>query len=119
MAKLIGTRTKVIVDPKAAAKLGVDREMGAYLAVVADEAAEVVRELAPKGESPADEGYAEQVEGQVQLLGKRFFIGRVSAHKFTAHWLEFGTINMLARAPLRRGVEAYGLRVRSGRRDTH
>lgn len=108
--KLVRSEAKFIIDPTIIPKLATAAEMGVMLGTRATAVANAVRAIAPVGESEADERYIDMIEAVVQL-GRKGLIGRVNAHKFTSAFLEFGTIYMAARAPLRRGLESTGLRL--------
>lgn len=103
------TATKFIMDPKSVPKLAVNPAMGTMLGARAELGADAVKNIAPIGDSPEGEHYRDKVDADVHIEKGRF-VGRVNAHKFTSGFLEFGTIQMRPRAPLRRGVESIGLR---------
>lgn len=116
MAQYTRTATKFVQDPTLIKKLGVNPEMGIMLGQRADLAADATRSIAPVGKtSKAGEHYKDKIDSDVRIVAGRF-VGRVNAHKFTSAWLEFGTIRMRPRAPLRRGAEMTGLLLVARRR---
>lgn len=108
MARYSRTAFRFIQDPTCIPRLAVNKEMGIAMGIRADNAAEAVRQIAPVSANRGDH-YRDMIDSDVRIVDGRF-VGRVNAHKFTSGWLEFGTIHMRARAPLRRGVEMTGLR---------
>lgn len=116
-SKQLAKATAVFVaNPNCAKALGLTHEMRVLAEVRADEAAKQVRAIAPVGDSEPGKHYRDMIEPQVRILRGRY-VGRVAALKWTAKFLEFGTLRMRARAPLRRGTEMSGLRVEDrGRR---
>lgn len=111
-----------VPDPEGIAILAESPGMIDSMKVFADLAAMNTMNLVPVGEETGSDArwghYHDQVEVDVGIdstpivgLPGPHAVARVNAMKFTAHWLEFGTINMPAKAPLRRGAEMAGLRV--------
>jgi hypothetical protein len=111
-----------VPDPEGIAILAEAPGMVESMDVFAQEAAMRTRELVPIGEDTGSDArwghYHDQVTVDVGIddtpiagLPGPHAVARVNANKFTAHWLEFGTVNMRALAPLRRGAEAAGLTV--------
>lgn len=101
-----------VPNPRLKEELGRDRQMGEMLKDTAEKVAEVVRSTGPKSDRTGDH-YVDQIEVDSGIEGKTQ-IGRVIAKKFTAWWLEVGTAKMPAQAPLRKAVEALGLRLFGG-----
>lgn len=100
---------RFVYDPKCEELLKRTPQMVARLKVAADDSAEAARGIAPvmTGE------YRDSIEGEAGIengVAK----GRVNAHNFKAHWIEFGTRYWPAHAVLRRAVESVGLRFKMG-----
>lgn len=106
-------KTSFVPARDAARKLGRTPAMRAMLSTYVEAGEEAVKAIAPVGDSKPGDHYKDQIEGVVGTRGSRggVFIGRINAFKWTSHWIEFGTINNPAYAPLRRGLAAIGARV--------
>lgn len=101
-------------NPNLARMLVRTPQMIETLKVRAEEVADAVREIAPVGKSKPGEHYVDQIEAVAGLENGQA-TGRVNANKFTAGFLEFGTIHNRPFAILRRALESLGLSVH-GRR---
>jgi hypothetical protein len=99
---------RFVANPQAQGLLGRTPQMAALLKDRAEQVARVVRQIGPRGDS--GEHYVDMIETDVGVEGPTL-IGRVSANKFTSGFIEFGTVRTPAFAPLRRAVEAVGLRL--------
>lgn len=86
-------------------------EMGERAELVADNARAAWHASGPH---PYETG--EYVDGIDAVAGVEggIAVGRVNAHKFTSAYIEYGTSDTPAFAPLRRGADAAGLKVYSG-----
>lgn len=78
------------------------KEMGALMGAGADAVRDVAKELAPVRTG----AYQAGIQSRVVKDPKAGFSGQVEATHFTSHFIEFGTVNQPARAPLRRALEA-------------
>ena len=96
-------------NPRAISELLRVRELESLLGRLASEAAQNTRSIAPADDTPPH--YRDQIEAQSGLHGDRV-IGRVNANKDNSGYIEFGTEDTPAFAPLRRGLEATGLQVK-------
>jgi hypothetical protein len=86
---------------RAIQKMAHNREIRA----VAADRAELVADAAVRI-APADTGaYRDGIKARV-VKTTDGFVGQVVATHFTSVWLEYGTVHMRARAPLRRALEA-------------
>lgn len=111
--RLVKVKTKYVADPTFSRQYGLSPSWETRAGFLAELSAKNVKSIAPVGDT--EPHYKDMIEAQVRLIAGRF-VGRVAAHKYTSHWLEFGTVKMRPRAPLRRGVEMTGLRVVQTRR---
>lgn len=104
--------TRFVPSEAGIAELFAAPEMVVAMVQFAEPAAAEARQLVPPDEDDPEKfgHYADQVEvdGGVE---NGVAVARINANKFTSHWLEFGTVKMVAHAPLRRGAEAAGLEV--------
>ena len=98
-------------NPKLEKELNEDPDMVEMLKERAEQVAQVVRQIAPRGDSPSGEHYADKIEVEV-VKEQNETIVRMVARKFTSVFIEFGTINNPTFAPLRRGIESTGLRLK-------
>jgi hypothetical protein len=87
-----------------------DPNMAQMLATYAEAGAENARADAPTGHRHRGLHYRDSIHAAVGVDGRGPF-GRVFSVDFAAHLVEFGSVHNPAYAPLRRGVEATGLRV--------
>ena len=103
------------LDPKGLAEFSRSVQFQRWLEDIAREVEAAAKALAPVGEAPPDaenyEHYHDMIHATVAYRDGKFFV-RLSAHKYTSHWIEFGTSKMPARAVLRRAVEQLGLQVK-------
>ena len=102
--------TKFKYNPAATALLARTVAMVETLGAKADEGAEACRSIAPV----LTGDYRDGIVGESGLV-KGMAAGRVNAHDFKSHWIEFGTTDTPTFAVLRRGLESIGLRVSGGR----
>lgn len=105
---------KFQVNPQLVPLLKRSPQILARLGEIAEKVAETVRQNAPVGDSPSGKHYVDQIEVDLGIVNGQV-TARVNANKWTANFLEFGTSKMAPRAPLRRGLEANGLRPRGGK----
>jgi hypothetical protein len=90
-------------NPRFPLEMAKDAVLVAQLASAAKGAEENAKALAPVREGDYRDGIEVVVEGsEVALVGTYW----------TSHFLEFGTVDTPAFAPLRRGVRAAGLRLK-------
>jgi len=89
------------------------QQMESRAQLVAEHAKSVWHQSGPH---PYETGeYVSQIKGEAGLENG-IAVGRVNAYKFTSHWIEYGTSDTPAFAPLRRGAESAGLPVYGGKR---
>lgn len=87
---------------------GIDREVASsagmrkLLADVADLIADETRRNAPK----ASGRYRDGIESELALDDRGLPLGRVNAHHWTSHYVEFGTSQRPPQAPMRRAVDS-------------
>lgn len=93
-------------------QLGRTPAMVEMLGDVASQVTERVRAVAPVDRTPPH--YRDMVKPASGIENGQA-IGRVNAHKDTSGLIEFGTEDTPTFAPLRRGVEMTGLRLKAGR----
>lgn len=105
---------KFELDPKLIPVLKRSPQILARLGEIAEKVAETVRQNAPVGDSPSGKHYIDMIDVSLGVEHGEV-TARVNAHKWTSGFLEFGTSRMSPRAPLRRGLEANGLRPRGGK----
>lgn len=105
-------RGRFVPNPRGIAKVGRDPKMYALVKGLAERGADNARSVAPVGDSDPGEHYKDMISVYTGLR-KGIAFARINAHKFTSHWIEFGTSRMQAFAPLRRGMELLGLRLRA------
>lgn len=105
---------KFQVNPQLVPLLKRSPQILARLGQIAEKVAETVRQNAPVGDSPAGKHYVDMIDVSLGVE-KGEVTARVNANKWTSGFLEFGTSRMSPRAPLRRGLEANGLRPRGGK----
>ncbi len=98
---------KFIPNPQAAKQLGRQPEMAAAMKIRGEATARNARQIAPVGEGVGGH-YRDSIEVEIELVDG-VFVSRVVAKKFTARFIEFGTIDTPTFAPLRRGLEMTGL----------
>lgn len=96
-------------NPRAISELLRTRELESLLGGLASDAAQNARSIAPADDTAPH--YRDQIEAQSGKHGDRV-IGRVNANKDNSGYIEFGTEDTPTFAPLRRGLEMLGLRVR-------
>jgi hypothetical protein len=97
-------------DPTVEKQLLRDPRMATMLGTYAEAGAEHARDDAPSGHAHRGLHYRDSIHAIVGVDGRGPF-GRVLSVDFAAHLVEFGSVNNPTYAPLRRGVEATGLRV--------
>ena len=98
---------KFIATPLLNLKVREMPSVGKAMLARAELAAQAAQDLAPRGETG---DYADSIGAvEAPIEGARGAI--VRATDFKAAWIEFGTANMPAFAPLRRGAEMTGLAV--------
>jgi hypothetical protein len=88
-------------DRRAIRKLARAREMEAVAADRAEMVADAARALAPVRRGTYQAGITTRT-----VKTRDGFMGQVVATHFTSRWIELGTINQRAQAPLRRALEA-------------
>lgn len=102
--------SKFKINPALAELIADTQAMEDMVTDRAEEMADKVRTVTgPKGES--DDPYVDNIEVESGRDDKGHRFARVNAKKFTSGWIEFGTIKMVAQAPLRRAAELLGLKV--------
>jgi Bacteriophage HK97-gp10, putative tail-component len=98
--------TQFLPDPKEIAKLTLTPEMLKHFQSIADMVAQEAKQLAP-----VDTGaYQDSIVGEAVLDGDGL-TARVNAYDFKAWWIEVGTEDTPAFAPLRLGAELAGFHV--------
>ena len=99
-------------NPHAIPELGKTREMVAMLEDVATEATAKVRSIAPVDRTSPH--YRDMIHPDAAVENGQA-LGRVNAHKDTSGLIEFGTEDTPTFAPLRRGFEMLGFRLKGSR----
>ncbi len=90
------------------AGLAKDLQRSPELVKIVERAAEAAARNA-RAVAPVDEGdYRDGIEATV-VDGPDGPVGRVNAHHWTSHWIEWGSAHNSVHAPLRRGARAAGL----------
>lgn len=97
-------------NPRAISELLRTRELESLLGGLALRAAANTRSVAPADDTAPH--YRDQITAESGLHGDRV-IGRVNANKDNSGYIEFGTEDTPTFAPLRKGLEMLGLRLRA------
>jgi len=100
---------RFIPNPHFTEELKVQPLYKAALEAAANAAKENAEQVAPRGET----GYYESAFVVFQDDDGNWVLGNTD---FAAHWVEWGSVNNPAYAPLRRGVQAAGLHLREAPR---
>lgn len=99
-------------NPSVEEQLSRQAKMGLALRFEAHKA-----EVAAKAIAPVLSGkYKEGIRVDMGTDASGNYLARLNATDFKSHWIELGTSKFPARAVLRRGADAAGLKVRGGRR---
>ena len=104
--------TRFVYSKAATPQLAKGKQMLSALRQFGEKAAAEARNLGPVGDS--EPHYVDMIDVDLGIEGDTA-LARVNANKFTSNWIEFGTEDTPAFAPLRRGAEAAGLKVVAGR----
>ncbi len=99
-----------VYNPQIEREILRDPHMMTVLGTYAEAGAEHARADAPTGHRHRGLHYRDSIRAVVGVDGRGPY-GRVFSVDFAAHLVEFGSVNNPVYAPLRRGVEATGLRV--------
>lgn len=92
-------RTRFVIDPTFLRKLARDPSLIPPLKEAADAAAGKARDIGPVDDGDYRDGIKVAVGADEHGV-----LARVNANDFKSHWIEFGTIDTPAFAPLRRAV---------------
>lgn len=105
---------KFIPNPVGIAKLQVTPSMIAAMLAKAQKAADAsIAVWHSSGPHPYETGeYVDSIKAEAGVVDARA-VGRVNAYDWKAWWLEFGTSDTPAFAPLRRGADESGLHLTS------
>ncbi len=98
-----------VPNPTFAAQVAASPQMRAMLEKLARDGAARVREASPYRQGD----YRRGITFKVELVSGRW-VGRIIAGHWSSSLIEWGSVNNPPFAPLRRGVDALGLRMRSG-----
>jgi hypothetical protein len=105
--------TRFIPNPLGIALIARTPFMAAAMVDRADEVAETVRQIAPVG--PGRGGHYRDQITTAAIVAEGVAGGRVNANKFTSGFIEVGTSDTPAFAPLRTACDANGLTLSGGR----